>query len=182
MLNDLVTAWCRRLGGKPCFRIHGKARGEAKWRVIDVFAVRRRNLASRWPLWGGTCTTWSDRVIAVGWDFAAQVLCEQRHQPASRQHPVEVRGGRMGDGPRRLAAGAASFPSASEVLAHECGHTGQARRLGILYLPLVGSVTLCREGPYFWNHFENQASEEGLFGGIVNGSVCADLMERRGPR
>jgi hypothetical protein len=181
MLNDLVTAWCRWLGGKPCFRIHGKARGEAEWRVIDVFAVRRRNLESRWPLWGGTCTTWSDRVIAAGWDFAAQVVCEQRQEPASRQRPVEVRGGRIGDPKRRAAARAPSFVSASEILAHECGHTWQALQLGAAYLPLVGSVTRLREGPRFWNHFENQASELGLFGGIVNGSVCAALMERSGP-
>ncbi len=43
---------------------------------------------------------------------------------------------------------------------------------------LVGSVTLCREGPHLWNHFENQASEQGLFGGLVSGSVRVDLMSR----
>lgn len=35
-----------------------------------------------------------------------------------------------------------------------------------------------REGQRWWNHFENQASEEGLFGGIVNGSVCPEMMAR----
>ena len=70
------------------------------------------------------------------------------------------------------------WPSASEILAHECGHTAQARRLGALYLPLGAAFTLFREGPAWYNHFENQASAEGLFGGIVGGSVCAELMER----
>ncbi|HXG08885.1 MAG TPA: hypothetical protein VNK04_03780, partial [Gemmataceae bacterium] len=142
-----------------------------------VYATSRRNAESRWPLWAGTCIAWSDQVIAVGWDFAEQVLREQAREPASRQCPVEVAGGRIRDARRRAAVGAPSFPSASEVLAHECGHTWQARRLGALYLPLVGSVTLFREGPHFWNHFENQASEQGLFGGLVNGSVCPELME-----
>jgi hypothetical protein len=98
------------------------------------------------------------------------------NQPASREHPVEVAGGRLNDGPRRQAAGGPSFPGASEVLAHECGHTWQVRRLGLAYWPVVGAVTLFREGPHWWNHFENQASETGLFGGIVNGSVCTELM------
>jgi hypothetical protein len=29
-----------------------------------------------------------------------------------------------------------------------------------------------------WHREENQASEQGQFGGIVNGSVCAAFMER----
>jgi hypothetical protein len=53
------------------------------------------------------------------------------------------------------------------VMAHECGHTAQARRLGMTYLPLVGPVTLCREGNRWWNHWENNASEQGLMGGIA---------------
>jgi hypothetical protein len=76
-----------------------------------------------------------------------------------------------------MAAGASSQCSASEVLAHECGHTQQPAYLYDLYLPVVGTVTLLREGPHWWNYFENQASEQGLFGGIVNGSVCAELMK-----
>jgi hypothetical protein len=89
-----------------------------------------------------------------------------------------VGGGRIGDLARRAAAGAPSIPTASEVLAHECGHTWQALRLGPTYWPLGATVTLFREGPNPWNRFENQASELGQFGGLVNGSVCAALMER----
>jgi hypothetical protein len=178
MLDELLTAWLRRLGETPCFRIYGKARCEPSWRVVDVFATHRRDADSSWPLWAGTCSTWTAEVIAIGWDFAERVLREQTEAPASREHPVAVAGGRLRDSPRRATAQAPSFASASEVLAHECGHTWQARRLGAAYLPLVGSVTLLREGPYLWNHFENQASEEGLFGGLVNGSVCCALMER----
>lgn len=178
MTNALISYWLRRLGGEPCFRVYGKARAEAAWRVIDVFATERRDLGSRLPLWGGTCTTWSDRVIAVGWDFAERVLCEQRERPASRDFPLEVFGGRIRDMSRRLAAGGASIASASEVLAHECGHTYQAIQLGPAYLPVVGSVTLFREGARWWNRFENRASEEGQFGGFVHGSVSARLLER----
>jgi hypothetical protein len=54
MLNELASAWLRRVGGTPCFRVHGKARHEAAWRVIDVYATHRRDWASRWPLWAGT--------------------------------------------------------------------------------------------------------------------------------
>jgi hypothetical protein len=178
MFNSLATAWFRWLGGEPAFRIYGKARPEPDWRVIDVFGSHRRSAASRWPrfFWRGTCITWTAQVIAVGWDFAEEVLQEQRREPASRERPVEVVGGRIHDDARRTAAGGPLFPRASEVLAHECGHTAQVRRLGLAYWPLVGSVTLFREGPHWWNHFENQASEHGLFGGIVNGSVCSALL------
>ena len=173
-----LTRWLRRRGGTPCFQIYGKARREGEWRVIDVIPTHRRNLKSRWPLLGGACTTWTDRVIAVGWDFAERVLREQRQEPASREHRLEVAGGRIRDVARRAAAGAPSFASASEVLAHECGHTFQAIQLGFAYLPVVGAVTLFREGPHWWNHFENRASEEGQFGGIVTGSVSGELLAR----
>src|SRR5262249_19793836 len=88
-------------------------------------------------------------------------------------HPVDVAGGRIRDLLRRAAAGTSNFATASEVLAHECGHTWQARRVrsGLVYLPVVGSVTWFGGGPHFWNHFENQASELGQFGGLVQGSV-----------
>ncbi|HEV3261833.1 MAG TPA: hypothetical protein VG013_33595 [Gemmataceae bacterium] len=177
-MPSLLTSWLRRLGGTPCFRVYGKARREADWRLIDIYATHRRDADSRWPLWGGTCITWTAEVIVVGWDFAESVVREQAEWPASREHPVEVAGGRIRDPERRRAAGGPSFASASEVLAHECGHTWQVLRLGAAYLPLVGSVTLFREGPRPWNRFENEASEQGQFGGIINGSVCAALMER----
>jgi hypothetical protein len=179
MFNPIATTWLRVLD-RPCFRIHGKARREGDWRIIDVFATRRRNDDSSWPpfLWRGTCVTWTMSAIAVGWDFAEEVLREQVNEPASRDRPVEVAGGRLHDLQRRLAAGGAPWASASEVLAHECGHTWQASRLSWAYLPLGAMFTWYREGRHWWNGFENQASEEGLFGGIVNGSVCEALMER----
>jgi hypothetical protein len=181
MFNPLATGWFRPLGA-PCFRVYGKARRERDWRVIGVHATHRRDSDSRWPplLWRGTCLTWTASVIAVGWDFAEEVLREQAEEPASRQRPVEVAGGRIQDLERRLAAGGSPWASASEVLAHECGHTGQARRLGWAYWPVGAAVTLFREGPHWWNAFENAASAEGLFGGIVNGSVCPGLMRRLG--
>ncbi|HLJ97161.1 MAG TPA: hypothetical protein VKU02_28615 [Gemmataceae bacterium] len=178
MWNDFLTRCLQQLGTAPCFRIYGKARLESQWRILEVFATPRRNARSRWPLCRATCITWTDRIIGVGWDFAERILIEQAAAPAARHYPVEVAGGRLRDPERRLAAGAGERATASEVLAHECGHSWQALRLGGAYLPLVGAVTLFREGPHFWNHFENQASELGQFGGLVQGSVCPDLMNR----
>jgi hypothetical protein len=165
MLHDAVSGLFRRFG-RPCFRIHGRASYEPDWHVIDVYATRRRDVSGRWPLWRGTCITWSAGAIAVGRDFAAAVLREQTTEPASRDRPVVVAGGRL-----RLAREGWGPPSASEVLAHECGHTGQARRMGMWYWPVVGTFTLFREGDRWWNRFENEASATGRFGGIVSGSV-----------
>ena len=182
MFNRLATAWFRLLG-RPCFRVHGKARRERDWRVVDVFATHRRDADGRWPLlWRGTCITWTASVIAVGWDFAEEVLREQVSDPASRDRPVEVAGGRLRHLGRRAGAGAEPWASAGEVLAHECGHTGQAQRLGWAYLPVGAAFTFFGEGPHWWNAFENAASAGGLFGGIVNGSVSAELMARAGWR
>jgi len=180
MFNELGTAWFRWLGGEPCFRIHGKARRERRWRVIDVHATNRRDDDSPWPrfLFRGTCITWTSHIIAVGWDFAEWVLREQIAEPASREHPVEVVGGRIGNPFRRADAGGEPWATASEILAHECGHTSQAMRLQFLYWPVGATLTLFREGPHWWNHFENQASEQGQFGGIVNGSVHPMLISR----
>jgi len=180
MFHQLATGVFRRLSSSPCFQIHGKARCESGWRIIGVYATHRRNTNSRWPpcLFRGTCITWTAEVIAVGWDFAEEVLREQVSEPASRERPVEAAAGRIRDTLRRAAVGASPFASASEVLAHECGHTWQMLRLGLLYWPIGGAFTLFREGPHWWNRFENQASEIGQFGGIVNGSVCPKLLSK----
>jgi hypothetical protein len=180
MFHQLATSAMRRLSSRPCFQIYGKARRESAWRIIGVYATHRRNSDSRWPpyLFRGTCITWTAEIIAVGWDFAEEVLREQMGEPVSREHPLEVTAGRIRDPQRRTAAGAAPFASASEVLAHECGHTWQMLRLGLLYWPIGGAFTLFREGPHWWNRFENQASEVGQFGGIVNGSVHPLLLSK----
>jgi hypothetical protein len=178
MFNAL-TSTALRLLGRPAFRINGKARPESSWRIIEVHATHARDSDSRWPrfLFRGTCITWTSSIIAVGWDFAAEVLREQAFAPASRDNPVEVLGGRLRNLKRRVAVAACPWASACEILAHECGHTWQARWLSWLYLPAGAAFTLFREGPHWYNAFENQASEQGLFGGIVNGSVCPQLMD-----
>jgi hypothetical protein len=178
VLNEIVTSVIRSCSGRPCFRIYGRASYEADWRVIDIFATHRRDYSSRWPLWRAACITWTSSVIAVGWEFAALVMREQSAEPMSRDRPITVAGGRLNDGRRRSRTGASSQPSAGEILAHECGHTGQANRWGALYWPVGGAFTLFREGTHWWNRFENQASETGQFGGIVSGSVW---MERFAP-
>src|SRR5262249_40096087 len=148
MFNPLATALVR-LSSRRAFSVYGRDRREKDWRVIDVFASRLRNRDSRWPrpFFPGTCITWTSSAIAVGWDFALDVLREQMAEPASRERPVEVIGGRLCDLMRRQAAGGigTAWPSASEVLAHECGHTYQARRLSWLYLPAGALFTLWRE-------------------------------------
>jgi hypothetical protein len=47
-----------------------------------------------------------------------------------------------------------------------------------LYWPVGACFTLFREGTHWYNHFENQASETGQFGGIVSGSVHNALMSK----
>jgi hypothetical protein len=167
MFDALFTRCWRSIATGPCLQIYGKAKHELAWRSIDVFATRRRDLDGAWPLLGGACTTWSSQVIAVGWDFARLFLAEQQANPVSRELPLEVSGGRLRDATRRHRCRAPSIPSASEIMAHECGHTGQAARLGVFYLPVVGSVTLFREGQHWWNFWENDASANGLLGGIA---------------
>ena len=43
MLDKILTAWLRHLGGVPCFRVYGKSRREPDWRTIDVFATHHRD-------------------------------------------------------------------------------------------------------------------------------------------
>jgi hypothetical protein len=175
MPNDWLTDWLRWLGGVPSFQIYGKSRREQSWRIIDVYATPRRNVEAPLPLWAGTCVTWTNELISIGWDFARHVLVEQAEAPATRERPVVVAGGRIRDLARRQNAGATSFATASEIMAHECGHTWQAARIGPVYLALVGAVTLFGEGPHSWNRFENDASEQGQFGGLLKGSVSNEL-------
>jgi hypothetical protein len=174
MFNNFASTGFRWIGGAPCFRVWAKARCEKQWRVVDVYASSRRDLDSRWPwpMWRGVCITWTAEIIAVGWDFAKAVFRRQRHVPASRDHPVVVETGRLNGRMRR------SPPSVCEVLAHECGHTWQATRMGLWYWPIGATFTLLREGPRFWHRFENEASEQGMFGGFVSGSVSTEMLRR----
>jgi hypothetical protein len=167
MFDRALTRLLRRFGAQSCLRIYAKSKSEADWRIVDLVALERRNHRSGWPFFQGSCTTWTSSVIGVGWEFARAFFDEQVVRPASREHPIEVAGGRLRIASNRLAARATPYPTFSEVVAHECGHTAQAIRLGVAYLPLVGSVTLLREGDRWWNRWENEASEQGLFGGIA---------------
>ena len=49
--------------------------------------------------------------------------------------------------------------------------------MGGLYWILGAMFTQFREGEGWWHHFENQASEIGMLGGIVEGSVCSNLQK-----
>jgi hypothetical protein len=123
-------------------------------------------------MWPGVCITWTAEIIAVGWGFAESVYREQRQVHASCDFPVVVETGCL------HGRGRHSPPGACEVLAHECGHTWQALRMGLHYWPIGATFTLFREGPHFWNRFENEASEQGMFGGFVRGSISAELLRR----
>jgi hypothetical protein len=180
-----MLSWLmRRFGGQPAFRIYGKGQSESTWRTIDVFASRRRNLDSRWPFFGATCITWSDSIVAVGWDFAESVIREQMANPASRDRRVILANGQLH--PERFSNGLGSsrrLLTGSEILAHECGHTVQARRFGFAYLVVGATFTWWREGSRWWNWFENEASAIGQFGGIISESVHAELWSKvRGGR
>jgi len=175
--HDLVSTVIRRLSSQPAFRIFGKANYEPQWHTIDVFATHRRDAVSGWPVWRGHCITLTANVIAVGWDFATELVTEEATQPSTCQKPMAVFGGRLKDLDRRQLAGAEPWYSASELMAHECGHTAQARRLGWFYWPLGATFTLFREGPKWWNQFENQASENGQFGGIIPGTLHPRLVK-----
>jgi hypothetical protein len=171
MLGRLIRWW----SGPPAFRVYGKTRREAGWRIIDVYASARRNGNSGWPMWRDTRACWCADVIAVGWDLARALLENPAAWASSRARPLTVAGGSLTDAERRAQAGAPASPSAAEILAHEIGHTAQALRFRFLYLPIVAPFTTLGEGCRFWNHFENEASAEGQFGGIVPDSVCVSL-------
>jgi hypothetical protein len=176
MLHEWVSSFYRLARGTPAFRVYGKGRSEPDYSVIDIYATSLRDFGSGVPLMEGSCITWTSSLISVGWEFAAELLREQITSPASRQFPVGVLGTRLNDPFRRHAVSASPWPSHSEILAHECGHTAQARRMGGLYWLIGAALTLCREGPNWWNEFENRASEGGQFGGIVSGSICDRLL------
>lgn len=174
-LHGLFTAWLRRHGGEPCFRVYAKGVNEPRWHVADVFATHRRDRRSRWPLFRGALITWTSGVIAIGWDHAREIIREQAFDVTTPDRPLAVCAGRLRDVNRRAKAGGDWVPTLCEVMAHECGHTAQGRRLGGFYWALVGPVTLFGEGVRWWNRWENDASANGLFGGIVPGSVCEEL-------
>lgn len=175
MTDRFLSWWLGLHGYVPCLEVFGKGRAEKGWRLIRIFGGKRRNRDSRWPLVAGTCTTWSSTAIAVGWDFAVELLAEHERRAVTTMSPVEVGAGRLRDQARRREHDLSTFCTAAEIMAHECGHTAQAVRLGPAYLPIVGSVTLFREGPRIWNHWENDASENGLYGGIARFLLEPDL-------
>jgi hypothetical protein len=107
-------------------------------------------------------------LVAVGTEYARELLSDPLLPAITCASPVQVAAGTLRDAERRVAAGASPFPSAAELMAHEIGHTAQARRYRLLYLPLVGAVTRFGEGSRWWNRFENEASAIGQFGGLCD--------------
>lgn len=173
LLRNLTTAWRT----PASFQVHGKTLKETSWRLITVQAFPWRNHeGGRFPF-RGTCTCWSPSFVAVGLDFAQQLLSDPSVWQITRERPVAVAAQSLSNFEKRRRAGASARPSHAEVLAHEIGHTLQARRYRLLYLPLVGSVTRFGEGPRWWQRFENEASAVGQFGGILADSVTSPLRQ-----
>ncbi len=179
MTDEWFTACHKQICKEPAFLIYGKAKQEKSWRILRVHCSKIRNDQGGWPLIKNTLITWTSEVVAMGWDFALGILEEQAIQPASRENPIVVNAGRYRMPKVREKAGFSPDPSYSEILAHECGHSYQAIRLGPAYLPVAAFFTLFREGDTLWNALENEASETGQFGGIVPGSICSRLRTSR---
>ena len=69
MLAELLDPVFHWLGGEPCCRVYGKARRERDWRVIAVYATRRRDDDSRWPLLRSTFpSTAGNGIMIKGYD------------------------------------------------------------------------------------------------------------------
>ena len=82
-----------------------------------------------------TCITWTAQRHRRRLGLRGERPPRACHRAASRDHPVSAAGG-------RLPRAAARLPSASEILAHECGHTGQGHRWGGIYWP-IGARSRC---------------------------------------
>ena len=77
MFHDTISKLFRSVVGPPSFRVYGKGQRESDWHVIDIYTTHRRDMDSRWPLFRGTCITWTSSIISVGCDFAAELIREQ---------------------------------------------------------------------------------------------------------
>ena len=117
MFNPLMSAWLRWLGGPPCFQVHGRP---VPNRPVHRKRPRHRAAGSGEPL----ARLWLARHLHHLDGFGGRRrlgLCGGRaarkpFRPASRDHPVQVGGGRLRDAVRREAAGVDPYPSASEIL------------------------------------------------------------------
>jgi hypothetical protein len=149
IVDDLVSHF--RIDDK----IYCKCDYEEDWRVVNLKTFKSRNYGSGWP-WERTLTTWDKYNIHLG----ADTLDRLKQIPASRDNPITVKGGRLYfERPSEYG-----FPSIAEFISHECGHTSQAAKMGIFYLPIVGPKTFQGERGSYW---ERDASLHGMYGGFV---------------
>ena len=135
--------------------VYMKANYEGGWRIVNIYGFRSRN-ANGWGNWMGF-TTWSTRTVHV----PEEVIPIIKASTAALDNPIAVSNGRLLDADWLTLS---PEQQVYEIMAHEGGHTGQADVLGWKYLPTVGPKTLKGEAGSFW---ERDASEHGLFGGVV---------------
>ena len=177
MLHEEVSAAFRLLSGRPCFRIYGRATYEPSWQVIDVFAFKSPGL--------------DEPLAAPRRDL--HYLDGRRHRRWMGLRRVRIARADRGSRPR----GTARWSSAAGGSVRAAAASSDRRRPAkssptnaATPAKLVGwesgigrsalRLTLFREGDRWWNWFENEASATGQFGGIVNGTVVAELMQKLG--
>jgi RHS repeat-associated protein len=151
--NPLNTVDPLGLESEARFYIYCKCRCEDEWRLVRVEVV---------PGLGGA-VTYGPATIHVNPTDAADAVRQQANNPYTRQNPATV-------------------PNSSggiQTLAHECGHTCQAKVLGPLYLPAAGLNSLLEilTGGYrnglnnLKTPTERGASNTGMFGGFAPAPV-----------
>jgi RHS repeat-associated protein len=137
------------------FFIFCKCRCETKWRLVRV-EISPGLASGR----GGTSITFGPSTIHTYPSNANQILNPPPGSPVySPTNPATPQN----------AAGAAA------TLAHECGHTCQAKKLGPLYLPVAAAFSGIEEADGGYNNglnglttpTESGASANGEFGGVA---------------
>ena len=166
VLHETVSNVYRSLFGPPCFQVYGKGRFKRDWHIVDVYTSRRRDCGSGWPFFSGTCITWTASVIAVGQDFAEQLLREQSTEPASQGNPVLVEGAAYTTSTADLPPLPSLFPPLRKSWLTNAA-TPPRPAVWVVFMADWCQCELFRQGPHWWNRFENEASEIGRFGGIV---------------
>jgi len=139
---------------KKVYEIWCKCCGDKEWRKVKVRTIparERRPDDSLRPLIGRVSTTFGPSTIHTAqsiWDELVQQQDDPNRTPNTHDNPAMYN-------PNDPYNDAGHF-------AHECGHTCQAKRLGPLYIPIVGPQTLFDNSPA-----EQGANNTGQFGGIV---------------
>jgi RHS repeat-associated protein len=139
------------LSSEARFYIYCKCKCDKDWRLVRVEVV---------PGLGTSSVTYGPSTIHTNPDVYLSALQQQATNPYTQSNPATVDNSVGG----------------SQTLAHECGHTCQAKRLGPFYLPPAGLNSgvefLLGGGGYppldrLITPMERGASQNGMFGGFA---------------